>query len=516
MHSREQTSSVWMQTTQVPLQQPLRADTHADVCVVGAGIAGMTTAYLLTRAGRSVVVLDDGPIAGGQTQRTTAHLSNAIDDRIFEVERVHGAEGARLAVESHGAAIDRIEAIVRDEAIDCAFRRLDGYLFLGAGDTIETLDKERDAARRAGLTDVDFVLPPSGLFDAGRCLRFPQQGQFHPLRYLAGLARAVEQRGGHIFTGTHVTSIESGSPARVTTQAGPVVTAQAVVVATNTPINDRVALHTKLSLYLTYVIGGVVPAGLITPALYWDTLEFYHYIRLQSLPDGRELLIIGGEDHKSGQAVDQEQRWGRLEEWARPRFPMLGSIDYRWSGMVMETIDGLAFIGRNPGDDNVYVATGDSGMGMTHGTIAGMLLAELIHGRDHPWSKIYDPRRKPVRGMAWKEFVSENLNVAKEYAKDWLSGGDVSDVDKVPPGQGAVLRRGLTKVAVYRDETGTTHECSAICPHLACIVHWNGAEKTWDCPCHGSRFDSFGAVIQGPANRALTPLGEPAHTSEGT
>src|SRR4051794_28791097 len=257
-----QSTSVWMATTAVPQRTALVEDTNADVCVVGAGIAGMTTAYLLAREGKSVVVLDDGPIAGGQTQRTTAHLSNALDDRYFEAERLHGTRGARLAAESHTAAIDRIESIVRDEHLDCDFERLDGFLFLPTGEDEGVLDRELAAAHRAGLTAVE-RLPRAPLtpFDTGPCLRFPAQGQFHPLKYLAGLAEAIRRDGGRIFTGTHAASVEGGTPARVRTAAGPTVTAQAVVVATNTPINDRVAIHTKQAPYLTYVIGALVPAG---------------------------------------------------------------------------------------------------------------------------------------------------------------------------------------------------------------------------------------------------------------
>ena len=201
---------------------------------------------------------------------------------------------------------------------------------------------------------------------------------------------------------------------------------------------------------------------------------------------------------------DLVERHARLELWARHRWPQCGDVAFRWSGQVMETVDGLAFIGRNPGDaDNVFIATGDSGMGMTHGTIAGMLLTDLILGRENPWAKLYDPSRKPMRGMAWREFLSENLNVAKEYVKDYLGGGDVSSAEQIAPGQGAVLRRGLTKLAVFRDELGVLHERTAVCPHLGCIVHWNKTERTWDCPCHGSRFDAHGQVLNGPANENL-------------
>lgn len=496
-----------MATARTPDYPPLTADCTADVCVVGAGMAGLTTAYLLARAGQSVVLLDDGPIAGGQSQRTTAHLSSAIDDRFYEIERIHGQQGAQLAAQSHAAAIDQIESIVRGEAIDCDFTRLNGYLFSAPDESSDTLEREQQAAWRAGLAGVEMVnRAPLGTFDTGPCLRFPDQGQFHPLKYFAALSRAIQRLGGRIHCRTHADRVEDGAAPVVATGNGPAVKARAVVVATNAPIIDLVAIHTKQAPYLTYAIGAPLPAGSIERALYWDTLEFYHYVRLQPGENGMDMVIVGGEDHKSGQADDQGERWDRLESWARQRLPALGAVEYRWSGMVMETTDGLGFIGRNPGSTNVYIATGDSGMGMTHGTIAGMLLSDLLLGKENPWSAIYDPSRKPVWGMAWKEYVSENANVAKAYLQDWLGGSDVQSTADIAPGCGAIVREGLTKAAIYRDEQGDYHRRSAVCTHLGCIVHWNDVEKSWDCPCHGSRFAPTGEVLNGPAPYPLEEL----------
>jgi nitrite reductase/ring-hydroxylating ferredoxin subunit len=278
-------------------------------------------------------------------------------------------------------------------------------------------------------------------------------------------------------------------------------------------VNDRVAMHTKQAPYMTYVVGIKAPRGYLPRGLYWDMEDPYHYVRLQSLPDDpeSELVIIGGEDHKTGQADDVLERHGRLEAWARERFPKLGETAYRWGGQVMETIDGLAFIGRNPLDhDNVYIVTGDSGMGLTHGTIAGMLLTDLIMGRENPWASLYDPARKPV-GAAL-EFVKENVNVAAQYGA-WLTGGEIASSDEIANDCGAVMRHGLTKVAVYRDKRGHVHTLSAVCPHLGCLVGWNAAEKTWDCPCHGSRFDRLGKAINGPANGDLKPVEVEEHAS---
>jgi glycine/D-amino acid oxidase-like deaminating enzyme/nitrite reductase/ring-hydroxylating ferredoxin subunit len=485
------------------LERPaLERSDDADVCVIGAGIAGLSAAYCLARQGKDVIVLDDGPIAGGMTQHTTAHLTNAIDDRYFEIERLHGVDGARFAAESHTAAIDFIEAIVEQEGIACDFERVDGYLFLAPDTEATLLERELAAARRAGVAGVELLdgAPEAGLRER-RCLRFPRQGQFHPVKYLAGLARAFERLGGRIRCGTHVAAIGNDVPTRVTTTAGHTVTAAAVVVATNTPINDRLAIHTKQAPYSTYVIAASVPVGAVRRALYWDTADPYHYVRLHV--DGeRAYLIVGGEDHKSGQADDGEQRLARLEQWMRAHFPIAGAVERRWSGQVMETTDGLAFIGRDPGNGaDVYIATGDSGMGMTHGTIAGLLLTDLILGRASPWALLYDPSRKMLRAPL--EYAKENLNVARQYLTDYLGGGDVASTDEIKAGQGAIVRRGATKIAAYRDADGTLHARSAVCPHLGCIVHFDAVEKTWDCPCHGSRFDRYGRVIVGPANRDL-------------
>jgi nitrite reductase/ring-hydroxylating ferredoxin subunit len=313
------------------------------------------------------------------------------------------------------------------------------------------------------------------------------------------------KNGGQIFTNSHVDSVQGGREAKVKVGQHTVESA-AIVVATNTPINDLVAIHTKQAPYMTYVIGARVPRGSVADALYWDTQEDYHYVRLQPLESSdagqHDLLIVGGEDHKSGQADDADERHRNLEQWARDRFPAIETIELTWGGQYMETMDGLAFIGRNPLDsDNVYVTTGDSGMGITHGTIGGMLLTDLILGRPNPWEKLYDPSRKALRAAG--RFLKEAANVAAQYA-DWLTAGEVNSLDEIAPGSGAVLRRGLTKIAVFRDEAGKTTELSAVCPHLKCIVQWNPAEATWDCPCHGSRFQADGTLLNGPANSDLS------------
>ncbi|MGQ0764734.1 MAG: FAD-dependent oxidoreductase [Gemmatimonadota bacterium] len=493
---------LWDVTSSLPAFEPLERSLDTDVCIVGAGIAGLSAAYFLQDRGLSVVILDDGRIAGGMTRVTTAHLTNAIDDRYFEIERIHGIEGARLAGRSHGAAIDAIERVVHHEKIDCEFERVPGFLFLAEGDDEELLERELASAHRAGLNSVTRLSTSAAAgFDCGPCLHFPNQGQFHPLRYLTGVVRAIVERGGRIFTRTHADSIEEG---RVVSGSH-TLTARSIVVATNTPINDRVAIHTKQAPYMTYAIGAHLPRGALQHALWWDTGDPYHYVRLSSAggsaPD-REVLIVGGEDHKTGQADDSDSRHDLLENWARARFPMIEDVAFRWAGQVMETIDGLAFIGRNPGDEHIYIATGDSGQGMTHGTIAGLLLSDLIAGIENPWVSLYDPSRKSLR--AFTDLARENLNVAAQYA-DWARPGEVASADDVAAGDGAILRKGLSLVAVFRDSNGALHQYDAACPHLGCVVQWNRFDRSWDCPCHGSRFDPMGVVFNGPANRNLSP-----------
>src|SRR5450631_2859326 len=492
--------SLWSATSKEPSIPALDKNIDVDVCIVGTGIAGMTTAYLLAREGKSVVILDKGQIGSGETAHTTAHLSNVLDAGYRKIEVLHGAKNAQLIAQSHTAAIAQIESIVAEEKIDCDFERLDGYLLFPDRDSPRKFKEEWQAAKRAGLRVRKLKQSPFDL-KFGSCLRFPQQAQFHPLKYLAGLARSIKRLDGRLFGGTEVKEIKGG---KTVTIGRAIVSAGAVVVATNTPINDSGKMYTKQESYRTYVIGAFVPAGRIPRALYWDTEDPFHYVRLQRIrANGKtqDLLIIGGEDHKTGQAEGIEGRFARLATWGREHFPGIKEITFRWSGQVMQTTDGLAFIGRNPGDKpNVYIVTGDSGSGITHGTIAGILLRDLIVGRHNPWVALYDPKRKTRRAAL--TFERENLKVAGEYAH-WLTPGEASTVAEIKPGMGAIIRRGSSKFAVSRDDKGRLCERSAVCPHLGCIVSWNVTEHTWDCPCHGSRFSLDGKVLNGPA---LDPL----------
>jgi glycine/D-amino acid oxidase-like deaminating enzyme/nitrite reductase/ring-hydroxylating ferredoxin subunit len=501
--------SFWERTAQKFYTKPLTENVTADICIIGGGIAGVTAAYLLGREGRDVVLIDDGPVGGGMTGRTTAHLVNALDDRYYELEKMLGQEFSRLSAESHTAAIDRIEKIVDDENLDCDFARVDGYLFLPPGGSVTDLKHELDAVHRAGLREVERIEHiPVGKFTTDGVLRFPRQAQFHPLKYLNGLARVTTDRGGRIFTGTRVVKVEDGDHVRIETSKGHSISAEAAIVATNCPINDRLVIHSKQAPYATYVLTLRVTRQ-VEQVLLWDTAETaeeekqtvgpipYHYLRFARDSEG-DVLIVGAEDHKTGQASDFEARLAKLERWTRDHFPFVGEITDHWSGQVMEPVDGIAYIGRNPGDKNVFVVTGDSGNGMTHGTIAGILITDLICGRENPWTKLYDPSRKTLQPKVVADYVAENANVVAQL-RDYVTPGDKPGAEKIQSGEGAILREGAKKIAAYRDEEGILHKFSAVCPHLKCIVRWDGFEKTWDCPCHGSRFDALGRLLNGPA-----------------
>ncbi|WP_141104216.1 FAD-dependent oxidoreductase, partial [Noviherbaspirillum denitrificans] len=457
-------TSVWMATAAVPDFPPLAGDIEADVCVVGAGIAGLTTAYLLGRQGRSVVVVDALGVGAGETGRTTAHFFPP-DEWYADIKSGFGEKTAKLVADAYAQSITQVETIIRYEKIDCGFERVSGYLYsLGAGN----IDKEFDAAKRAGA-DVELLERVPGLaFDTGRCIHFRNQAQFHPLKYLAGLAEAVVRNGGRVYCGTRALGVDGDARMQTVTTSGGKVRADAVVIATNTPFNDRVVMHTKQAGYRTYVIGLRVPKDSVPSILLWDTGDPYYYIRTEKsgAQADHDILVVGGADHKVGQDYHPQHRYDELERWTRDRFPMAGTVEYRWSGEIMEPSDGLAYLGRNPVDDrNVYIITGDSGNGMTHTTIGAMLVTDLIMGRENPWQSVYAPARKVRHGVA--DLVAEQANTLSKYS-EWVTGGEVDSAQEIPAGEGAIVRNGMRKVAVYRDDDGALHAVSAKCTHLGC------------------------------------------------
>ncbi len=504
--------SFWTASTAPIVFEKLKENIETDVLTVGGGISGLTTAYCLLKAGKKIVLVEDGYVGSGETGRTTAHITCALDDRYFELEKIFGKEKAMLAANSHMEAIQFIANTVKHENIDCNFKQVPGYLFLSVDDTKETLEKEYEATKNAGLlTEMLEQVPGLASEEGSWAIKFPEQGQFHIMKYLKGITEAIIGMGGKIYTETKAEEIsKEGAKAN-----GFEIKAKHVVVATNAPVNDWVAMQTKQWPYRTYVIGAKIKKGLLPYALWWDTGDKnskwigapYHYVRLQELDETYDLLISGGEDHRVGQADDEniaeEDRYIKLIDWTKKRFPAMENVEYKWSGQVVEPVDSMAFIGKNPGDENIYIITGDSGNGMTHGTLGGIILTDIITEKENPWIDLYDPSRITLNTTG--NYLHEVGNMVAQYA-DWVTPGDVEDANQLKPGEGGIISSGLKKIAAYRDEQNNLHICTAVCPHLQAILQWNAEEKSFDCPAHGSRFTTEGKVINGPAISDLKKL----------
>ncbi|MBL0048848.1 MAG: FAD-dependent oxidoreductase [Bacteroidetes bacterium] len=498
--------SFWTDSVPNPALNPLKENLETDVVIVGAGLAGMSVAYCLMQSGKKVIVVEDGAIGSGETGRTTAHLVTALDDRYYHLEKVFGADKTKLIASSHQTAIDFVEATVKAENIDCEFERVSGYLFKHPSDKADALENELKAALTAGV-EIEAIAEVPGLLDKIDGLRFMNQAQFHPMKYLQGLKKAIEQKGGKIFTGTHAAEINQEG---ITSSEGFKISAKHIVVATNSPVNNLFMLIERQYAFRTYVIAALVKKNLLPKALWWDSGDFtanrkvppYHYVRVQVYNENYDLLISGGEDHPIGDTgktdVREEDRYDLVEAWTRQNFP-IEDIVYKWSGQVLEPMDGLAFIGHNPHDkENVYIVTGDSGNGMTHCSFAGLLISDLIHGKENKWKELYSPSRFTVKesGPAVKQFINETISFLKQLP----NFKDASELSSIKNGEGKIVDMLEEKFGVFRDDFGKLSIVSAQCTHLKCSVVWNADERSWDCPCHGSRFTCDGKVINGPAN----------------
>jgi glycine/D-amino acid oxidase-like deaminating enzyme/nitrite reductase/ring-hydroxylating ferredoxin subunit len=501
----EDTTPYWADLAPFPRFPKLQRDERVDVLVIGGGITGLTTAYLLAAAGRSVALLERERCAQADTGHTSAHLTMVTDKSLTELVKDFGREQAQAIWDGGLAAISQIEAITRDEQIGCGFDWVAGYLHAAGQSQTDRATLEKEAATAADLgLDATFV-EEAPLFGTPG-IRFGGQARFHPRKYLADLARAVEARGGHIYEHSDAQEFLD-SPLGVKAN-GHTITCDDIVLATHNPLAgitnmaSATMFQTKLALYTSYVVAGRVSRGRVPDALFWDTEEPYHYLRMEQRRD-HDVVIYGGEDHKTGQADDTEQCYNRLEQ----RLTSLVSgveLTHRWSGQVIETPDGLPYIGET--SPHQFVATGFSGNGMTFGTLGAMMARDRIIGRTSPWSEIFDAGRSALRKGIW-QYVKENTDFPLYLIRGRMAGVEAKSLRAVKEGDGMVLDLDGERVAASR-LNGRTIVRSAVCTHMGCIVGWNKAERTWDCPCHGSRFAPTGEVVGGPAESPLPEIPE--------
>ncbi|TDQ45499.1 FAD-dependent oxidoreductase [Actinorugispora endophytica] len=505
--------SYWMESVPPAPYAALDGDTEVDVAVVGGGVAGLCTAWELTRAGRSVAVLEADRIAAGATGYTTAKLS-ALHGLLYATLRgSHGAEGARLYARSQQDAVEHVARVSAELGIDCDLERVPAYGYAESDDQVEKVRAEVDAAGEAGLaaaftTDTGLPFPVAG------AVRVADQAQFHPRKYLLALAADLAGRGGRVYERTRVTGLDEGEPCRLTTENGATVTARDVVVATHYPVFDRALLFSRLEPRRELVVAAPIAADRAPLGVYITPEQNTRSVRTAPYGPGRRLLIVTGESFKPGTG-DVEDLYVRLAAWTRERFGV-PEITHRWAAQDNHTTDHVPYVGPfHPGARHTWVATGYGAWGMSGGVMSGRLLAALITGGERPpWADLYDPRRlKPLREAP--ALLALQASVARHFVGDRLTTTHVDSVADIPPGTGAVVRLGGRRRAVYRDEDGTAHALSARCTHLGCLVGFNAGERAWECPCHGSRFAVDGSVLEGPATRPLERLDLPPSDGDG-
>jgi len=495
----QQTISLWLASSVAPRFEPLRDGVHVDVAVIGGGITGVTAAILLKNRGKRVAVIEKERIASGETGNTTAHITEAIDARYQTIGRTFSKDAAKQVAQASRASIEQIASFVREYSIECSFRRLPGYLYTEKRSYVSEVKREAAAAADAGLR-VKLLDEAPLPFLTRSAVMFEDQAQFHPREYLTALAERIRGDGSFVFEETHVVDIREGEPCVVECTNGKL-TADAVFMATNVPIAGFTSLHIKDAAYRTYALAYAIdekhPDG-----MFWDTADPYHYTRWQET-DAGTYMIVGGEDHKVGKNEDTEESFAKLQQYTTDLWSA-HPLHHRWSGQIIEPVDGLPYIG---GSGKLYVSTGYSGQGMTFGTLGAMIVADLITGRDNPFADLFDWKRIHARG-AIKDLVRENVDFPTHIVGDRVMRRDVDtkQLFDVKSGEGKIVALDGRKIAAFRDDAGSLHCVSPVCTHMKCDVSWNTAEKTWDCPCHGSRFTVDGDVLNGPARESLPKI----------
>ena len=493
------TESLWLATGPGTAYPGLDGDIGADVLVVGAGITGLVTALLLQREGLDVAVIDQHRVGAGVTGHTTAKLSSLHQLVYAEFAERFGQEGARVYAAANEAGLERIAGLVAELGIDCDFRRRPNYTYAATAADVHAVQAEVNAARSAGL-DASFVSDVPLPFPTAGAIRLDGQAEFHPHRFLVGLAAALERGGVRIFEQTRALGLHEGSPCRVETTGG-TVTAGHVVIAGHFPFPDRglffARVHAERSYCVAAPLAGDAPDGMFISASSPTRSLRFHPI------GGRELVIVGGEGHKVGQGGPTSPRYATLEAFMREHFDV-GEVAYRWSAQDNYSADGAPLVGRlTPRSRHTWVATGFRKWGLAMGAAAAEMITDAVAGRNNPWQGFFEATRFTPRASA-KSLMTENANVGFHFLADRITRRSGDSADDLAPGEGKVVSRHGRQMALSRDEDGVVHAVSARCTHLGCIVAWNDAERSWDCPCHASRFAPDGSVLQGPA---VHPLG---------
>ena len=502
----------WATDSKLPKFPRLDRDLKVDVAVVGGGITGVTAAYLLKKAGSTVALLERDRFGGVDTGHTTAHLTFVTDLRLHELVARFGRDHAQAAWDANRAGLNQIHEIVEQEDLSCDFAWVPGYLHAPWGGSTARDEKQlRQDAELATELGFDAHYLPSAPFVETAGVRFVNQAKFHPLKYLAGLLERLPGKTCHVFEGTEVNEVED-DPLSVKAN-GYSVHCNYLVIATHVPLAGKAGLisaalfQSKLTPYSSYAVGAKIPKGTMPEALFWDTADPYHYLRVDQYPR-HDFVIFGGEDHKTGQDDDSENRFRKLEVNLASQVSK-ADVKFHWSGQVIETNDGLPLIGET--SERQFVATGFAGNGMTFGTLGAIMACDAALGRKNPWQALFDVGRKKLIGGTW-DYLKENLDYPYYMIKDRLAAAEGKTLRSVTRGNGKIIKLKGQRVAAFRDQKGTITTLNPACTHLGCIVHWNPADSTWDCPCHGSRFQPTGEVLAGPAESPLekVSLGEDA------